>query len=308
MKLKNKKATKPTLLLFIASLFSHSSYAIDIDKGKLAFEANCKACHALDKFSTGPSLVYIRDQYPAQKQAEFLAWVKAPGKKNPDTIQMPPMGHLNELTINQIHEYILLISQHVVEQQNKPKFAPYKPPSKTYPSVTRGYLPFTNPASIVVHLTPKLSLAWDSNLGKLRYAFPTFSPFYGEKKREQNKQQIIYSETKDSGFNFAHGQAVDFLGYQLIKGTPEFSYQVNGYHVKEKVRLGSTQNSFTREYQVTRLNSDHTQSQSITLDLSHTSKDGKSSQIIHSDGRLSNNVLHLTEQQARLFSVEVVLP
>ncbi|EWH10715.1 blue (type 1) copper domain-containing protein [Catenovulum agarivorans DS-2] len=309
MKLKNKKTIKRAVLLLFSGAISQPSYAID--QGKLAFEANCKACHSLAKFSTGPSLVYIRDQYPANKQAEFLEWVKAPGKKNPDTIQMPPMGHLSELTIKQIHQYILLISQHVVEQKSKPKFAPYKPPAKTYPSVTRGYLPFTNPASIVVHLTPKLSLAWDTNLGQLRYAFPTFAPFYGEKKRQQNKQQIIYSETSEVGFNFAKGQAVNFLGYKFINDSPEFSYQINGYQVKEQIRLGATKTSFIREYQVTRLNRDHIPTQPITLDLSHTNKggeSGKTSQIIASNGRLTNKVLHLTEQQAKNFSVEVVLP
>lgn len=282
--------------------------ALAATPGKLAFETNCQACHSLDKFSTGPSLVYIRDQYPSEKSDDFLAWVQAPGKKNPDTIQMPPMKHLGETTIGQIHDYILFISQHIVEKQDKPKFAPYKPPAKNYPYVSRRYLPFTNPASIVVSLTPKLSLAWDTNLAKLRYAFPTFAQFNGEKKRQFNRQQILYAETSNFAFNFAQGQPIQFNGYKLINGAPEFSYQVSNIQVKEKITQGTQPKSFIRHYQVSPIKNHTINVQTISLNLAHSQQNEQSAQIKASHGRLVEQTLHLTLQQAEKFSVEVVLP
>ncbi|XPF92614.1 c-type cytochrome [Colwellia sp. RE-S-Sl-9] len=303
MYFKSKSVLFHTVLLISSGLISTNVLAID--EGKLAFDENCKACHALDRFSTGPSLVYIRDNYPEDNNKAFLAWVKSPGKKNPDTIQMPPMGHLSERVISQIHEYILTVSEHVKEKQDKPKFPPFKRPERKFPYVTRGVLPFTSPASIVVSLTPKVSIVWDSYIGKVRYAFPTFAPFHGEKNREKNSKQILYRENDNTGFSFAEGQAVNFKGYELIGGYPEFYYQIGKIKVKEKITIGSKTNSFKRSFQISGMTKE---SEPISLNLSHKSQESSSSQIIASHGRLMNNSLHLTAAEAADFSVEVVLP
>ncbi|WP_440874674.1 c-type cytochrome [Thalassotalea sp. PLHSN55] len=303
MNVKKKSTYLQLTLLFISGFISTSVLAIE--QGKVAFNENCKACHSLDRFNTGPSLVYIRDNYPDENHAAFLAWVKSPGKKNPDSIQMPPMAHLSDTVITQIHEYILTVSQHIKEQKDKPKFPPFKRPARKYPYVTRGVLPFTSPASIVVSLTPKLSIVWDSTIAKVRYAYPTFNSFNGEKKREENNKQILYRENDNTGFSFIQDQAIKFLGYELIEGYPEFHYQAGNMEVKEKITLGSTPHSFKRSFQISGI---HQQDDKISLDLSHANKGGASSKIIASRGRLNNNILNLTATDVNNFSVEVVLP
>ncbi|WP_448248933.1 c-type cytochrome [Thalassotalea agariperforans] len=292
------------LLLTFTLCGVFSANASAIQKGKLAFQKNCNACHSLDKFNTGPSLVYIRDNYPTEKEDAFISWVQSPGKINPDTIQMPPMGHLSKETITEIHNYILTVSQHVKEQQNKPKFPPFKPPAKPFPYVKRGVLPFTNPASIVVSLTPQLSVVWDSYIGKVRYAYPTHANFNGEKKREENKQQILYLENDGSGFSFAQNKPILFKGYELINGAPKFQYQVGDIKVIEQITLGATSNSFKRNFQIKGLAD---KNKKITLDLSHQTLNNSPSKIFVSKGKLINSTLHLTAKDAANFSIEVRL-
>lgn len=288
--------------LYLLCLYLLSGTKVWANKaGQSAYQTNCKACHVLDKFTTGPSLVYIRDTYPKGKSAEFLAWVKSPGKKNPDTIQMPAMAHLDDQTIKQIHQYILLISQHIVEQKSKPKFKPFKAPAKAFPYVTRKYLPFTNPASIVVSLTPEFSVVWDSDIARVRYVLPTFANVNGEKTRVKNKTQIIYQETSNTGFSFSQGKKIDFNGYELIQGYPNFHYQVGDISVTEKITLGHNKHSFTRHFKISGL------TKPITLNLTHLSKNDKNIKITPTQGELNNHILRLSAKQAAEFSIEVEL-
>lgn len=267
------------------------------EQAKAAYDTNCKACHALDTFSTGPSLVYIRDQYPLAKRDAFLSWVKKPGKKNPDTIQMPPMPHIADKDLAQIHNYILFVSKHIKEQRAKAKFTPFHAPPRPYPQIVRTYMPFTSPASIRVNLNPELAIAWDTTIGKIRYAFPATKAFSGEKKREENKSDILYQETTTLPFSILDGYDIDFKGYDVVDGNPEFIYHAGPIQVREKITLGGSPKSFVRHYSITGVFSD------VTLDLNHIGK----ADINTNKGRLIKNTLHLTADEAAQFSVEVSL-
>ena len=70
-------------LSFSLSVFSQDSTSVDVaaapatggnaDAGKALFNANCAACHALDKVMTGPALRGVTGKY----DKEFLhAWIK----------------------------------------------------------------------------------------------------------------------------------------------------------------------------------------------------------------------------------------
>lgn len=289
-------------LLFVAS--ANTAFANIVsgkNAGEKAFKANCQACHSIDRFSTGPSLVYIRDNYPLSHRQAFLNWSKNPGKKNPDTIQMPPMGHVGEQGLTQIHDYILFVSKHIIERKAKPRFKPFRAPSKPYPYVKRTYLPFTSPASISVFLSKELTVVWDTTIGSVRFAYPSHLHFNGEKKREEVRPKILYTETANQPLSLMQNNKVDYLGYDLVQGNPEFIYSVGEVQIREKITIGENKRSFVRHFKIKGL------SEPLTLDFSHHTQAGKTAAIKVSQGTLSNNKLTLSPNQTAKFSVEVSL-
>jgi hypothetical protein len=139
----------------------------------------------------------------------------------------------------------------------------------------------------------------------MRYAYPTFSPFHGEKKREENAKDILYIENDDTGFSFTQSKPISFKGYALKDGYPEFIYKTGTITVTEKITLGSKPKSFKRYFTVTGL---PRQNKPISLNLAHKTKGDIPISITSSRGHLMNNVLHLTTAEASQFNVEVVLP
>ncbi|AWB65673.1 hypothetical protein C2869_04125 [Saccharobesus litoralis] len=298
------------ILLTCLSLFSFLTFANA--NGQKAFKANCQACHMVDRFGTGPSMVYMRDHYPLAKRDAFLAWAKNPGKKNPDTIQMPPMAHLGDQTLTDIHEHILFITRHLKERQPKPRFKPYRAPAKKFPYFKRKYLPFTSPASIAISLSKDITLAWDTTIGRVRYAYPTYAPFHGEKDLESNRDKVMYWEAATDFFSFQQDDAVEFLGYDMVGQQPEFIYQIGSVQIRERLSLGDSSKSFVRHYQMSGVK------QSISLNFQQpanavSSNQGssyavnKKAKIKVSKGSLTNNILTLSPQQAKQFTVEVSL-
>jgi mono/diheme cytochrome c family protein len=73
-----KIVTTPTLLsIFFALIFSSllSAQEADVQKGKSLFNANCAACHKLNKRAVGPALAGVSEKY----DKEWLyAWIKNP--------------------------------------------------------------------------------------------------------------------------------------------------------------------------------------------------------------------------------------
>ena len=282
---------------FVLLLMTLSVDVYANDMGETAFKENCGACHNLKQNSTGPSLVYVSEHYPQAKREAFLAWVKSPGKKNPDMIQMPAITYLDNDTLAAIHLYILDVSKDQKQEGEKPKFAPYKPPQRPYPQVLRRYLPFTSPASIAIALNSELTVVWDTTIAKLRYVYPTGANFDGEKRREKNAKAIMYTEESDALFSFVNNKEIMFKGYQLIKGEPEFHYQVGNVEVKERIHLGSNEKSFVREFTITGVKHD------VVLTLVHSSPSS-----IRLNGKpLTDDNVHLSPEQVSSFSIEVEL-
>jgi cytochrome c len=86
---------------------NHPAVAAPVaNNGKLLFTQTCAACHALDKPTIAPTLVEIYGLYKGNP-AGIVTWAKAPGKKRPQYIQMPPMAALGDEALNQIALYIL---------------------------------------------------------------------------------------------------------------------------------------------------------------------------------------------------------
>lgn len=162
----------PLLTIFLA-LLGRAAFAQEPPNespGKQAYQANCMACHQVDLRLVGPSLVAIAATYPLEKQSEFIQWAKAPGKKDPKLLQMPPMAHIPEETLAEIQEFMLEAAKGKQEQKAGKQYGAFKEPARELPYVVRAFLPDASPASVAVVLKDDISVCWDTEDCRFRYA------------------------------------------------------------------------------------------------------------------------------------------
>lgn len=224
------------------------------EQGKLAYQANCMACHQVDVRLVGPSLATIAKTYPAEKRGEFISWAKAPGKKDPKLMQMPPMAHIPEETLAAIHGYMLEVGKDKEEKKAGKQYAGFKEPTRELPYVVRAFLPDTSPASVAVVLKDDISVCWDTEACRFRYAWE------GSKTRLRQGHTVVdlktepyYRETSESLWSLTGHAEPQFLGYRLRDdGSPEFAYTIGGIEVREGIRNGAEPGSLVREFHLSR--------------------------------------------------------
>lgn len=279
-------------VLFVATAVDASEPIV----GERLFNQNCKACHALDRASAGPSLVEIRTLYPEHNSDAFVAWSIEPGKKRAEMIQMPSMAHVGKESLQKVHEYILLISEHVKERKAKPKFS-YKAPPLDYPFVKRQHQINLGPSAVVIGLNNVLTLAWDTAAARLGYVYPS-GLYLGPLREPGNKNlaRILYQETAHAFWSFERGEKPQFKGYRLVDGLPEFYYLVGSVEITEQILAGRDPRAFTRRFTVTGLNDDM-----FSLDLESRGNIN----IYASSGRWEGNRLVLKTHEALTFEIEV---
>lgn len=74
--------------------------------GETDFEQFCGACHHPELVTVGPSLQEIRSIY-ANDPEGIVKWTRTPGKKRPESMQMPGFRQLTEDRLQTIARYIL---------------------------------------------------------------------------------------------------------------------------------------------------------------------------------------------------------
>jgi cytochrome c len=84
--------------------------------GQAIFQANCGACHALERKVVGPAFTEVATIYAGKPDA-FMAFVKAPSKKRPDFPTMPPMGQVPDSDLRAIADWVQTIAP---RSENKP--------------------------------------------------------------------------------------------------------------------------------------------------------------------------------------------
>ena len=204
-----------------------------------AFKTYCAACHLPDRELVGPHFVEIQELYPASKQEAFLEWCLNPGKRRPESPQMPSMAHVPKDELIAIHKYILKQKiNRVRAKSNKDQF-----PAVERPRVVRTFLPKTGPASILVALPTesKLNFIWDTEQCRLRYLTVGEPDNYPYLRSNGNSLAVpgamIYEE-----YSVLSGELdLQFNGYRIDeKGLPVFLYSVNGVSVEECFEVTET--------------------------------------------------------------------
>jgi cytochrome c551/c552 len=281
-------------------LTSHVSQAEDLKNGENHFNINCLACHQIDSFTVGPSLVEISEKYPTDKREYFIGWANQPGKVSQQTMQMPAMAHVGDKNLTDIHAYILEIAKGKTEKK-KQKNAPseFSQPAPVYPFVSRLFMPKTSPATITIGFREDFTLAWDTSIANIRYAVFGAKAYMEAFKlpKKMNLSGIKYSPNNAHPFSFADVQSYQYIGYKLKNNLPEILYQYGDVKVSEKLRPGKNTASFIRHFHITGLN------QPMTMDLSHSGNVA----ITSTKGQIKNNLLTINALDAQDFVIEVTI-
>jgi cytochrome c551/c552 len=286
--------SRPILFLALTGQFA---LAQTPPTGEADYQVNCIACHQIDTKTGGPSLVAIAETYPKEKEAEFLAWAKAPGKKDLALIEMPSMAHVPDDALIRIHDYILTVTTDKKEQKSKPQFPQFREPHRKLPYVVHCFLPDTSPASLGVVLPGNLTLCWDTESCRVSYVW------HNSKTNLANGMWLgklsskpFYRETGEAFFSLA--EKPTYLGFRLIEGYPEFHYRIGETEVRDLIRNGSTADTWQRTFTLTKPPA------KFSLNLAH-----EGSVTITSDkGKFTGDVLTLTGDEAKSFTLTFSKP
>lgn len=295
--IKNRpKALSVFLVGALTAVLTLATSTAEIPDGKTSYEINCMACHQVDAQTVGPSLIRIAAVYPKEKQPEFLRWTKEPGKKDPVAIQMPSMAHLPDETLASIHDYILKVVIGKKEKKGSPIFAKYRVPKRTLPYVFRGFFPDSSPASVGIVLPGNLSICWDTELCRVRYALRSSKTTIGGRRKESKFDKVpFHLEVPETPLLVADQTKLQYLGYQLINGYPEFRYKSGDMEVRELVSNQSTPKGFNRIFKIIGATSD------LVFDLEHEGTTTFSS----NQGTINDGKLTLSSEQATNFTLTV---
>lgn len=276
------------------------AHAEDAPAGEIAYQQNCMACHLTDTLVVGPSLVSIAATYPEDKVNEFVAWAKNPGKKNPRLLQMPPMAHVPEETLIAIHNYILKTTEGKTESNSKPQFPGFKEPDRELPYVVRAFLPHTSPASVAIVLEDNISVCWDTESCRFRYAWS------GSKTRLRQGHTVVklekepfYREVSETLWISSEEKTPKFQGYKLrADGSPVLLYTIGSLKIHEHIANGAEENSFVRHFTV------EGATDTLKLDLSQETE----ALVFADKGEQKDGILTLSREDATSFRITITRP
>ncbi|QBQ41793.1 cytochrome c [Sphingobacterium psychroaquaticum] len=80
----------------------------DLAKGTALFQASCSGCHQLDQQLVGPPIREMKQIYE-KDEPKLIAWIKAPGRKRMELMQMPGFPQIPDEDLKEIAKYILSV-------------------------------------------------------------------------------------------------------------------------------------------------------------------------------------------------------
>ncbi len=277
------------VLFFISSLSAQDQVQ---SKGEQSFKIHCAACHLLANAVVGPSLVTVAETYPAGQKEAFITWAKTPGKKNAKMIQMPSMAHVPDVELSAIHDYLLAVTKGVKNKKNKEVFPKFKEPKRALPYVARASMPDSSPASVGIVLENGLTVCWDTEACRFRYAYVgDKTALFSMWRPAKLPNKPYYRESAEQLF-VGMGQP-KFLGYRLVEKDPEFRFKIGSVEFRELISAGNRPKELTRRFTIQNLTED------IVLDLS-----GEGTALLNVDkGSLQDGKLTLSADEAKSFTL-----
>ncbi len=168
--------------------------------------------------------------------------------------------------------------------------------------VQRIFMPDCGPAAIAVGLTDKHAYCFDAGACRLRYAWTggfvdATEHWAGNGSKLPSPVGIVYYR---AGFDFPirlgdpakKAAKVKWRGYSLVKGVPEFSYEVDGVLIRERIEAAG-EDSLVRHFAIDSLGAP------LYFELQKNAGVTWSA----SAGKVDGDVLKLTAEEGKQFSV-----
>jgi len=260
----------------------------------------CLACHQVDKKIVGPSFVEMASIYK-DNPGGLVLWAMNPGKKRPETIQMPSMAFIGEEKLTRIAEYILKEAEGKEEVQSTGSVSSEIPSlvDPARPKVQRIFMPDASPASIAVAMPGNLSYCWDSTSCKLRYVWKGqfIEPMPVWKGNGNGLAKIMGEKVlitgKPSQAFFKSDSQPKFMGYRTIDGLPEFTYMIGSQKISELILPLNDGSGITQIFTITSAGSQ------VIMDLSYSSNH----QTTVSTGTLDNGIWRVDSSPHNVISL-----
>jgi azurin len=172
------------------------------------------------------------------------------------------------------------------------------------PVLYRTFMPESGPATIVVVLPNEQSYCWDAGSSRLRYAWQGYvdnsEQWHGNGKRLSKVVGDVYFRAgNDFPIHLGDpGKApneVLYKGYRVIDRYPHFTYTVDGTEVTEVIREAGSGNGLVREFRMA----------PVSGDVFFTLEPQNGITYTASTGKIEGNMLRLTPQQARQFTITI---
>jgi azurin len=173
------------------------------------------------------------------------------------------------------------------------------------PTLTRLFMPESSPAAIAVGMEKDQSYNWDAGYSHLRYVW---SGGYIDPSKQWDAKshevaeivgEIYYRNTAGFPFRIAQKDSIpkpQFKGYRLFDGYPRFKYQMGNITVRELILPAETTPGFKIQYNLENVD------EPVWYELS----DNSNVEVTVSKGKLNGNMIALTPDQAREFTISIV--
>ena len=239
------------LLFFIFPYANSYSQDIDIAAGKTLFNANCAACHKLDKKMTGPALRHVENRLLNDEGLDkqwLYAWIRnsAAVIKSGDEYANKIYAEYNRSAMTAYPQLSDLDIENILAYTNQEKIVPVATAAVTTTTTASNDLGLSN--EVILGIFTFLFFLLAIGLFLVSNALRNFAILNDVKLIEEEKSKPIWKAFIDNQFLmlcsailFLFISAYGFYGWTMQLGTNQGYMPVQPIHYSHKIHAGDNQ-------------------------------------------------------------------
>ena len=239
------------LLFFIFPYANSYSQDIDIAAGKTLFNANCAACHKLDKKMTGPALRHVEDRLLNDQGLDkqwLYAWIRNSASviKSGDTYANKIYEEYNRAAMTAYPQLSDTDIENILAYTNQEKIVPVAEATVALTGVSANDLGLSN--EIILGIFTFLFFLLAIGLFLVSNALRNFAILNDVKLIEEEKSKPLWKAFIDNQFLmlcsailFLLVSAYGFYGWTMQLGTNQGYMPVQPIHFSHKIHAGDNQ-------------------------------------------------------------------
>ena len=239
------------LLFFIFPYANSYSQDIDIAAGKTLFNANCAACHKLDKKMTGPALRHVEDRLLNDEGLDkqwLYAWIRnsAAVIKSGDEYANKIYAEYNRSAMTAYPQLSDLDIENILAYTNQEKIVPVATAAVATTTTASNDLGLSN--EVILGIFTFLFFLLAIGLFLVSNALRNFAILNDVKLIEEEKSKPIWKAFIDNQFLmlcsailFLFISAYGFYGWTMQLGTNQGYMPVQPIHYSHKIHAGDNQ-------------------------------------------------------------------